>query len=66
MSFTKWANSKMKKIDVWDMTCIKLACMVFGLLIAKLWIPILNWEWYWYLIIVILLALRPWYRVYLK
>ena len=41
---------------------IRLAVLVglaFGLMIAKLWEPILYLDWYWYLIIALLAAIKP-------
>ena len=41
---------------------IRLAVLVglaFGLMIAKLWEPILYLDWYWYLVIAILASIKP-------
>jgi len=36
-----------------------LVGLAFGLMIAKLWSPILYLDWYWYLIIALLAAIKP-------
>ena len=36
-----------------------LAGLAFGLMIAKLWEPILYLDWYWYLVIAILALIKP-------
>ena len=33
--------------------------MAFGLMIAKLWEPILYLDWYWYLVIALLASIKP-------
>ena len=41
---------------------IRLAVLVglaFGLMIAKLWEPILYLDWYWYLVIALLSSIKP-------
>ena len=41
---------------------IRLAVLVglaFGLMIAKLWDPILYLDWYWYLVIALLSSIKP-------
>jgi len=41
---------------------IRLAVLVglaFGLMIAKLWEPILYLDWYWYLVIALLASIKP-------
>jgi len=41
---------------------IRLAVLVglaFGLMIAKLWVPILYLDWYWYLVIALLASIKP-------
>ena len=62
-------KNKMKKsliIRMWKFTFpyidIRLTVLVglsFGLMIAKLWEPILYLDWYWYLIIALLALIKP-------
>ena len=59
MGFNKLYNSKVKKMNWFDIGLIKLSTFAFALMIAKLWIPILNLNWYWYAIIFILAAIKP-------
>lgn len=63
MNFVKEMNAKIKKLDVWDIQCIKLGAMGFALLLAKLWQPILSLEWYWYALIIVLAVIRPGLKV---
>ena len=42
-----------------DLRLIGLMGFAFGLMIAKLWEPILYLDWYWYLIIALLASIKP-------
>ena len=42
-----------------DIRLSKLGGLAFGLMIAKLWEPILIFDWYWYLIIALLAWIKP-------
>jgi len=42
-----------------DLRLIGLTGFAFGLMIAKLWEPILYLDWYWYLIIALLTLIKP-------
>ncbi len=42
-----------------DIRLMGLFGLAFGLMIAKLWSPILYLDWYWYLIIALLAAIKP-------
>ena len=42
-----------------DIRLVRLAGFALGLMIAKLWEPILILDWYWYLIIALLAAIKP-------
>ncbi|MDD5417401.1 MAG: hypothetical protein PHW96_00750 [Candidatus Nanoarchaeia archaeon] len=59
MSFLKWANSKVKKLNWTDMALVKLSVAGFSLMIAKLWMPLLSLDWYWYALIFALAAIKP-------
>ena len=60
---------KMKKnliIGMWkftfpyiDIRLMGLGGLAFGLMIAKLWEPVLYLDWYWYLVIAILALIKP-------
>ncbi len=64
MSFSSWAEAKVRKMDFWDIGLIKWSCIAFGVVLAIL-IPGLREinVWYW-VALVILLGIRPMYRVY--
>jgi len=66
MSFISWANSKIKKLDYFDIGFIKFGTVAFTLMIAKLWEPLLSLEWYWYGLLFLLMIIRPWYKVVIK
>jgi len=42
-----------------DIRLMGLAGLAFGLMIAKLWEPILYLDWYWYLVIALLASIKP-------
>ena len=42
-----------------DVRLMGLGGFFFGLMLAKLWDPILGLDWYWYLIIALLAAIKP-------
>ena len=42
-----------------DIRLMGLAGLAFGLMIAKLWEPILYLDWYWYLVIALLALIKP-------
>ena len=66
MDFSKWANSRLKKLSWTDASLVKLAVMAFALLLAKLWDPLLALDWYWYAAIFILAAILPMSKVFGK
>jgi len=59
MSYKKWAEGKMKKMDVYDMKLIKWSVAAFTLMIAKLWPEVLGLDWYWYALLGVLFMWRP-------
>ena len=42
-----------------DIRLVGLAGFSLGLMIAKLWEPILYLDWYWYLVITLLALIKP-------
>ncbi|MFT4344187.1 MAG: hypothetical protein ACMXYE_05590 [Candidatus Woesearchaeota archaeon] len=66
MSFIKWTNERIAKMNYWDIQCIKLAVAGFVLMIAKLWEPLLHLEWYWYALIFVLAMIKPIITVFRK
>ncbi len=59
MNIFKWGIRGTKKLDTLDVLFIKIFAVAGGLLIAKLWSPILSFEWYWYLVIILLAMIKP-------
>jgi len=66
MGIVSWYNEKIKKMDIWDIGCVKLAVAAIVLLIAKYWAPLLSLEWYWYVLVFVLASLRPLKKVFGK
>ncbi len=64
MSFSSWAETKVRKMDFWDIGLVKWSCVAFGVALAILF-PVLREVnvWYW-VALVVLLGVRPVYRVY--
>ena len=42
-----------------DIRLVRFAGFALGLMIAKLWEPILYLDWYWYLVITLLALIKP-------
>mgnify|MGYP006865039365 CR=1 FL=1 len=66
----KWLDKRVKRMDTWDVGLVKLAVAAFTLFVITIWSAAMDWvhsvnPWY-FLVAMIVLALRPWYRVYLK
>lgn len=66
MSFKTCMDEKIRKMECWDISFVKLSTAAFILMVAKLWKPILGLEWYWYLIIAVLAAIKPCYNMFKK
>lgn len=63
-------KDKIKKLDCWDISLIKLSVIVFTLLILTIWPALTSWAlsvnpWY-YLVLVVVLAIRPAYKAWFK
>ena len=37
MRFDKWADSKTRKLTVWDIALVKSSCIAGGMLLSRLW-----------------------------
>lgn len=66
MGLFNWMDVQVKKMNWIDMGCTKWASAAAGLLLAKLWPPILSLDWYWYLVIVLVLSLKPITKLFSK
>ena len=44
----QWIDEKVKKLNCFDYSIVKLCVLAFALLVAKFWPPILSLDWYWY------------------
>lgn len=66
MGLIKWANEHFKKLDVWDMGCIKWSSIFFGIIIGA-YIADFAKQYLWlFIVLVVLLAIRPLYRCFKK
>ena len=65
----KKLHKRVKKLDAWDITLIKLSVIAFTLFLITVWGGLMNLihqvHWGWFLGAMVLLALRPWKRAYL-
>ncbi|MAG15813.1 hypothetical protein CMO88_02015 [Candidatus Woesearchaeota archaeon] len=66
MSYATWANSKIQKMQFYDVSLVKLSSAAFALWIAKIWAPLLSQQAYVYLIVAVVAALIPMYKVFKK
>lgn len=66
MNLKSFFESKIKKMDWFDLGLIKWCCIFFGILIAKIIPQLKNINTWWLVFIVIVLAIRPFYKTYLK
>ena len=66
MGFTSWANEKVKKLDFWDIGCIKWSCIFFGVIIGA-YIADFTKQYLWlFIVLAILLAIKPLYKFFKK
>ena len=66
----KELDKKVKKIDAFDMSLVKLAVAAFVLFVITIWPVAMDWvhsvnPWYFFIAFVVFAA-RPMYRVYFK
>ena len=66
MNFFKWLDSKVKKLNWYDISLIKLSSIAFVLLLAKYWPVLVSFEWYWYMLLFIAAAIPPMMKFYGK
>ncbi len=64
MSLGGWMDRKVKRMDWIDMGCVKAGAMLFGLLAAKLWPPLLSLDPWVYAVALLLVSIRPVTRVF--
>ena len=63
-------DKKIKKLDTWDISLIKLSVITFTLLVLVTWPGFATWAysvnpWY-YLILLIVFAIRPVLKIWFK
>jgi hypothetical protein len=66
MCFSKWINSKLKKMSYVDMAFVKASSVTFGVLLAALFPAIAGIDPWWIAAIVALLAVKPMYTALKK
>ncbi len=66
MNIPSFLDSKIKKMDWLDISLVKWSCVAFGVLLVILFPDLLEINAWLVVAVVVILALRPFYRVYLK
>lgn len=66
MEIRSWANSKIEEMDWMDIALVKLSSVAFGILLASLVPELTRLDPLWMIVIIAILAIRPFYRVYIK
>ena len=64
--FYNWNKAKMNKMDLWDIVLIKNMSLFFGLFLATVLPVLITVKWYWWFGLFLILAVRPFYRGYVK
>ena len=64
--YLKWINNGVKRLVWYDISLIKLATMVFALLLAKQFPVLLDLNWYWYVIVFVIAGAIPGYKLFKK
>jgi hypothetical protein len=66
----KKINNKIKKLDILDISLIKISVVFFVLFLINIWSSLLdliiNVHWLWFLIISVLTIIRPLIRIWFK
>lgn len=58
-TFVTWANKKIKKMDIWDISLTKLSVLFATLFLVSIWPVLADAAWYWYILGVLVFAWRP-------
>jgi len=66
MSFKSFCDAKVKKMDWLDVGLVKFSCIAFGIFLAILIPGLITINIWWFIVAFIVLAIRPFYRVYLR
>jgi hypothetical protein len=45
MKFKKELETRLARLGLWDIACLKICVFAFALLLAKLWPPLLSLDW---------------------
>lgn len=59
-------RNTIQKMSVLDIQILKTAAFVAGIIVVKLWPPILSFQLYWYVIIFIASLAYLFYKVFIK
>jgi len=62
MKIIKWASKNLKKLDIWDIGCIKWSSILFGAIIGAYITGFVKQNILWFIVLVISLVIRPIYR----
>ncbi len=66
MNLKTFFEVKVRRLDWMDVGLIKWSCIAFGIILAMLVPALTKISIWWFVSISIILAIRPFYRVYLK
>jgi len=64
MGLFSWADGKLKKLNIWDIGCIKWASLLLGVIIgAYIADFVIQYLWV-FIVLTILLAIKPMYKMF--
>jgi len=66
MDLINWANSKLRKLDIWDIKLIKLSTLLIGLTLGAYFASFILPFWWIFIVVAIVLAIRPYYKAFAK
>lgn len=66
MKLFKWMDSKINRMNWLDIGMLKIACIVFGIFLAKLIPSLTKITFFWLMIIFIAAAILPMLKIYKK
>lgn len=59
-------NARVQRLDFWDLKFLGLTGVIFGILLSKIRLDLLDISSWWWTALAILLALRPLYHYWIK
>ena len=62
MGLFSWANKKIKKMDIWDVGCIKWASLLVGIIVGAYISDFVRQYLGVFIVLVVLLVIKPLYK----